>query len=555
MRGRRWRIQWFLGGLLLLLLASGSAIQADEGPADARRARARNADARNADARNADARNADARSHALVEMLGLLRLRMEARLKQADILSRAGRLEEALEVLRGVETLYERSLEQMHARLARLTGGTERPQRLRVRVERPPATGEVEGLDGKPFEGPQNGGTIGIGGGAGGAFKGRGGGRDLGTGGDGRKKFDDAVDDALRWLAAHQSPNGGWEAAGFGKWCDGKPVADAGKQPEGKGKPLYDPGVTGLALCAFLGAGYTNRGNHPFAKVVARGLRYLKNIQDPEGCYGPRSTQQYIYNHATASLAMVEAYGMTGSPIFKGSAQRALDFIAMARNPYFGWRYGIKPGDNDTSVTGWMMMSLKSAQLINKDAIKRGKQAPLIIDEMAFAGVKAWLDKVTDPDYGRVGYVQRGTGPARPQELVDRFPGDKSESMTAIGMLARTFTGEDPRKSKIIRLGADLLAKLPPTWNPRDGSIDMYYWYYGSLVMFQVGGKHWALWRKAMDKAILQTQRRDTDHCRYKGSWDPVGPWGRDGGRIYSTALMAMSMQIWYRYDRVFAGK
>ena len=178
--------------------------------------------------------------------------------------------------------------------------------------------GQSEGLSDAPFEGPANNGTIGIGGGAGGAFKGRGGGRDLGTGGGGRKKFDDAVEDALRWLAAHQSPNGGWEAAGFNRWCDGKPVSDASKMPDGLGKALYDPGVSGLALCAFLGAGYTNRGKHPFAKVVSKGLRYLKNIQDPEGCFGPRSTQQYIYNHATASLAMVEAYGMTGQPDLQG---------------------------------------------------------------------------------------------------------------------------------------------------------------------------------------------------------------------------------------------
>ncbi len=415
--------------------------------------------------------------------------------------------------------------------------------------------GQSEGLSDAPFEGPANNGTIGIGGGAGGAFKGRGGGRDLGTGGGGRKKFDDAVDDALRWLAAHQSSNGGWEAAGFNQWCDGKPVGDASKRPDGLGKALYDPGVTGLALCAFLGAGYTNRGKHPFAKVVSRGLRYLKNIQDPEGCFGPRSTQQYIYNHATAALAMVEAYGMTGSPIFKGSAQRCLDFIALARNPYFAWRYGIKPGDNDTSVSGWMMMALKSAQLINGDSVKRGKPAPLTIDESAFDGLKAWLDKVTDPDYGRVGYVQRGTGPARPQELVDRFPGEKSESMTAAAMLARTFMGEDPRKSKMIKLGADLCAKLAPTWNKADGSIDMYYWYYATLAMFQVGGKHWDIWKKGMEKAMVETQRKDSDYCQYKGSWDPVGPWGPDGGRVYSTAILALCLEVFYRYDRVFGAK
>ncbi|MCA9316355.1 MAG: hypothetical protein KDB73_12785 [Planctomycetes bacterium] len=414
--------------------------------------------------------------------------------------------------------------------------------------------GQTEGLSDAPFEGPANNGTIGIGGGAGGAFKGRGGSRDRGRGGGGRKKFDDAVDDALKWLAAHQSLNGGWEAAGFMNWCDLKP-AEEGKKPDGAGKVMYDAGVSGLSLCAFLGAGYTNRGDHEFAKTVSRGLKYLKDIQDPEGCFGPRSTQQYIYNHATASLAMVEAYGMTGSPIFKGPAQRALDFIALSRNPYFAWRYGIKPGDNDTSVTGWMMMALKSAKLINKDAIDQGKPAPLSMDDGAFDGIKTWLDKVTDLNTGRVGYLTRGTGPARPQELIDKFPGEKSESMTGVGMLARIFMGEDPGKDDNIKKGAELCAKLPPTWNESDGSIDMYYWYYATLAMFQVGGKNWDKWKAAMEKAMVETQRKDTDYCQYKGSWDPIGPWGPDGGRVYSTAILALCLEVFYRYDRVFGTK
>jgi hypothetical protein len=414
--------------------------------------------------------------------------------------------------------------------------------------------GAGEGISDAPFEGPANNGLIGIGGGAGGAFKGRGGSRDLRPGGGGRKKADDAVEHALKWLAAHQSPEGMWEAAGFDKWCDGKPAPE-GQRPEGLGKALYDPGVTGLALCAFLGAGYSNRGNHPFAKVVSKGLRYLKNIQDPEGCFGARTTQHFIYNHATASLAMVEAYGMTESPIFKGSAQRALDFISLARNPYFAWRYGVKPGDNDTSVTGWMMMALKSAKLINEDAKGRGKPEPLVVDTEAFDGVKTWVEKMTDPDYGRVGYIQRGQGPARPQELVDRFPGDRSESMTAVGVLARIFIGEDPKKSDMIAKGAKLMVDRLPTWNPTDGSIDQYYWYYATLAMFQVGGDQWKKWNDAMQTGIVANQRMDTDYCMYKGSWDPIDPWGPDGGRVYSTALLAMCLEVYYRYDKVFGTK
>jgi hypothetical protein len=164
---------------------------------------------------------------------------------------------------------------------------------------------------------------------------------------------------------------------------------------------------------AFLGAGYTNRSDdsNGFGKVVAAGLRNLKNAQDAEGCFGPRGTGHYVYNHAIAALAMVEAYGMTSSTIYKNPTQKALDFIAIARNPYFAWRYGVKPGDNDTSVSGWMMMALKSARLINHADQHAGKAPSLVIDEDAFEGIKTWVDKVPD-DAGRAGYQQRGTGPA-----------------------------------------------------------------------------------------------------------------------------------------------
>ena len=405
------------------------------------------------------------------------------------------------------------------------------------------------GISDAPFEGPANNGLIGIGGGAGGAFKGRGGHRNLRAGGGG-KKADNAVEDALKWLAAHQSADGGWECEGFRKWCDQKQIS--GEGPDGAGKAQYDVGVTGLSLLAFLGAGYTNRSEGPFGKVVGNGLRYLKNVQDAEGCFGSRATGHYVYNHAIAALAMVEAYGMTGSTNYKNPAQKGLDFIAVTRNPYFAWRYGVKPGDNDTSVTGWMMMALKSAKLINHADVKAGKSASLQLDEDAFEGVKAWVDKMTEPETGRVGYQQRGTGPARPTELVDKFPAAKSESMTGVGMLARIFLGENPKTSDPIKKGAELCAAVAPKWDPNDGSIDMYYWYYATLAMFQVGGEPWKKWEAGLKSAVIDTQRKDTDYCMYKGSWDPVDPWGPDGGRVYSTACLALCLEVWYRYDKVF---
>ena len=58
-----------------------------------------------------------------------------------------------------------------------------------------------------------------------------------------------------------------------------------------------------------------------------------------------------------------------------------------------------------------------------------------------FQGMKAWLDKATEPEYGRVGYTSRGTGPARPQELMEQFPAavvslsDQIETATGVSLL------------------------------------------------------------------------------------------------------------------------
>ena len=96
---------------------------------------------------------------------------------------------------------------------------------------------------------------------------------------------------------------------------------------------------------------------------------------------------------------------------------------------------------------------------------------------------------------------------------------------------------------------------MPPKWNPNDGSIDMYYWYYATLAMYQVGGAEWKTWNEALKTAMVDNQRKDTTYCMYKGSWDPIGPWGPDGGRVYSTAILAMCLEVYYRYDKVFGTK
>ena len=122
--------------------------------------------------------------------------------------------------------------------------------------------------------------------------------------------------------------------------------------------------------------------------------------------------------------------------------------------------------------------------------------------------------------------------------------------MTSVSVLCRIFAGER-RTSSFIKKGVDYLLKELPVWNEKDQNkvkkINLYYWYYGSYAMFQNGGAPWRTWNTAMKKALLKSQR--VGGCE-DGSWDPTGQWGDKGGRVYSTALAAMTLEAYYRFIR-----
>ena len=124
--------------------------------------------------------------------------------------------------------------------------------------------------------------------------------------------------------------------------------------------------------------------------------------------------------------------------------------------------------------------------------------------------------------------------------------------MTAVSLLCRIFLGQDPDEDPILVKQADLLRRNLPEWDPDGFGCDMYYWYYGTYAMYQMGGKHWRAWQKSLKHAVVDTQRKDGD---YKGSWDPVGPWGYSGGRVYSTAIMTLSLEVYFRYSQVIGAR
>jgi len=352
--------------------------------------------------------------------------------------------------------------------------------------------GEKDFISDAPFDGPSTSAAIGIGGGSGGSFHGRGGHRNLRAEGGGAKT-QSAVDWALKWLAGAQEEDGGWEG----------PRAN-----------------TGLALLAFLGAGETHRHGH-HKKVVKVGLRYLKMIQAAGGKF-----DDDMATHAILTLAMSEAYGLTGSPLFKTSAQMGIDYLERSRVPYVGWGPRAREKICDPATMSWAAMALKSA-----------KAAGLRTSCEAFDDIKAWADRASDKVTGR---VAPGTGTLLPVS---------ENAATAATILTRIFTGEDPRKSSAIDTQVAWCLARMPVWTDATPP-DLGYLYFGSLSLFQVGGEPWKKWNRTIKEILIERQAMDP--IPVKGSWEPLGPDGKTLGRVGATAIACTCLEVYYRYGRVF---
>ena len=406
--------------------------------------------------------------------------------------------------------------------------------------------GDPDFLSDAPFDSDAWNNDVGLGGGAGGLRGGRGG-RGGRKGGNPTEK---AVAAALKWLHDHQAPEGFWDCDEF-MYYDKYPEKPAS---DGEGSPVNDVGDTGLALLAFLGHGNT-MSEGKYKQDVVRGVNWLKSNQLDNGLFGDEVGNPTLYNHSIATMAMGEAYYFGKSPILLIPLKKAIGTITRARNEYTVWRYSLTPnGDNDTSITGWMVFALETAH-----------DAGIDIDSAIFRDSEDWFDTMTD-SLGRTGYnieAQAGSRPSRPRAYLERFPPEKSEALTAVSLLCRIFMTDtskvkkwkDHPKYEVMKKHADLLVDCLPIWDEEGGSCDFYYWYYGTFAMNQWGGDQWKKWKKAIETALLENQRMEDPEDNFYGSWDPVGPWGEDGGRVYTTATGALILEVYYRYGKVLGAR
>ncbi len=324
--------------------------------------------------------------------------------------------------------------------------------------------------------------------------------------GGGSERTEEAVRASLAWLARMQEPNGRWSGRGFTARCDGC---------GGAAQVDADVAMTGLSLLCFLGAGHTHTEEGPYQDAVQRALDWLVAGQTGDGDLRRGET---MYGQTVATVALCEALAMTKDERLAVPARRAVELVVRRAT---GPRAGV--GERDTSVIGWLIMSLQSA-----------RRAGIEVPQAPFDAARNWLESVRVAGEAGAYAYDRGGGP--------------SPAMTAEAMFVQQLLGRD-RGDPLMRRSAEYLLRTPPRW--KDGA-PTYYWYYATLALFEHQGEAWSAWNGAVVPELLESQRAAGDGApgaeAAAGSWDPQDQWSQLGGRIYQTAICTLSLEVYYRY-------
>ncbi|MBX3422606.1 MAG: terpene cyclase/mutase family protein [Pirellulaceae bacterium] len=332
----------------------------------------------------------------------------------------------------------------------------------------------------------------------------------LALSGGGSQASEQAVEAALQWLAAHQLPSGGWSLVHDRGQCQGR-------CPNPGSPDRLDPAGTGLALLAFLGAGYTHQQG-PYQQPMQRGIYYLKQVVEhtPRGANFEYQCQRGMYNHGIAALALCEAFQMTGDTELEPLCQKAIDYIVNAQDYSGGWGYRPKqPGD--LTISGWQSMALKSAAAGGLD--------------------------VSPTTLWRIGKFIETQRSVDEWSYFYREPRERSMACTAIGLLLRMFLGSSRTDPSTIEGLKRLVAHQSP------GRADIYYRYYATLALFHAGGSLWEQWNAQSRDYLIATQETEG---HLAGSWYFDDPFGKEGGRLYTTAMAAMILEVYYRYAPLY---
>lgn len=304
----------------------------------------------------------------------------------------------------------------------------------------------------------------------------------------------------LQFLATTQTENGDWAGGGY----------DNG------------PGVTGLALMAFLASGEDpNYGI--YSLNIKRCLRnIIKNQNSSTGYLG-----NSMYHHGFGMLGLAEAYGAVDDRQLwadqAGGRERsigvALELAVRAavtsqkKNPTGAWRYSPDSSDADTSVSGAVLVGLLAA-----------RNAGIEVPDEAIDKAVSYFSKMTAPS-GQVAY-SGGLGGF-----------DESMARISIGSLVFAIARRKDLTQYKATLGY-LVKKLEDSGNSGHGGVE-YQRYYQAQALFQGDIPAWERWNKLLVRQLKLTQQTNGS---FQGTYGPS----------LSTSMALLALALNYRFLPIY---
>ena len=288
--------------------------------------------------------------------------------------------------------------------------------------------------------------------------------------------------------------------------------------------------------------------------TVRKAVRYLMEKQKQaggdegptKGWFGER-----MYSQGICTTALAEAYGMKiMATRTRGAAQKGLDYILRYQPNHGGFTYEASPEAyaqekdkqlaegswKDTSVTCFVMQ-----------AIKGGISCGLDVPNVAKQRAEAFLVGSLNQD-GSTNYTAGSPG--------------GSVSMTAAALTVRLLLGRDRKSSDCVsqatwllkndhlKVAREVEGELQGEGEQQTRAApraNFYSIYYLSLSMFNMQGKLWKQWNKAYSRPLCAFQVKDGPE---RGSWPhDKSSYGGSGGRVYSTAMACLALEVPFRYS------
>ncbi len=288
-------------------------------------------------------------------------------------------------------------------------------------------------------------------------------------------------DRGLQFLAKTQTAKGTW--------------------PDGVGS---QPGVVGLCVAAFLAHG-EDPNSGPYAVHIRRGLDFIFSEQNVKNGYIGDS----MYNHAFATKALAESYGVVEDERIAPALRKAVDLIisAQKKNRFGGWRYTPDARDADTTVTGCQMVTLFAA-----------RNAGLVVPDTTLKKGLDFLARMRAKD-GSYGYTTSSGG---------------KPTLTAIGSLCLSLAHEKESAGYKASLNY-----LKTNLDYRDQYYPYYYEYYMAQALFHADEETWREW--------------NSRNIRYLGTiQSPDGSFPGNQGSSFSTAGALLSLAVNYRFLPIY---